>query len=95
MPKPGGTTARGYGSAHREVRAWWKPIVEQGAAQCHAIDCLEPTRWIQPWAQWDLGHNEARTAWTGPEHVRCNRTEGALRRQGKIRLGTPRRRWVL
>ena len=73
------TTDRGYGSTHRRERERWRPAVERGEVDCHAVDCLEQTRTIAPDAAWDLGHNPDRTAYTGPEHERCNRSEGATR----------------
>ena len=80
MPKPGGTADRGYGKQHKAVREQWRPAVERGEVECHAIVCLEPSRWIQPGTTWHLGHTPDRSAWTGPEHERCNTTEGATRR---------------
>jgi hypothetical protein len=71
--------ARGYTTAHQKLRARWKPVVEGGMAQCHAAVCLEGDRWIRPGTPWHLGHTPDRTAWTGPEHARCNESEGAIR----------------
>lgn len=73
------TSARGYDAAHKHERAKWKPVVERGDAQCHAVNCLETSRHIPPDATWHLGHTPDRTAWTGPEHERCNTSEGATR----------------
>jgi len=73
------TTERGYGQAHQQERRKWKPIVDAGQAVCHAKTCVMRSRAIQPGEEWDLGHTEDRTAWTGPEHRRCNRREGARR----------------
>lgn len=91
-PKASGT-ARGYGYPHARLRAWWKPQVEAGLVQCHAVVCLEPSRWIKPGSEWHLGHTPARTAWTGPEHAKCNLSEAAIR-GNKMRDdgGPPRRR---
>lgn len=73
------TKERGYGSEHQRERRKWKPIVESGQAVCHATTCVMHSRIIEPDAEWDLGHTEDRSAWTGPEHRRCNRREGARR----------------
>lgn len=85
MPRPGTTTQRGYGAEHQAERERWRPTVEAGQATCHATRCLERTRAIAPDAEWHLGHNPERTRWTGPEHARCNTSEGGRRR------GQPRR----
>lgn len=90
MPRPGGTTARGYGAEHQALRTRWQPIVDAGQANCHATQCLMPIRWIMPGTPWDLGHTEDRTAYTGPEHQRCNRADGGRRRHQK-----KKRRWIL
>jgi hypothetical protein len=92
MYKLAKTTARGYGNAHQREKAKWKPVVDAGLAYCHAKLCLMPTRWIDPALVWELGHTEDRTAWTGPEHRRCNRVEGAIRGNRQRRR---HRRWVL
>ncbi len=89
-----GTTAqRGYGTPHRKLRARWKPVVDAGHGICHAAICLMPTRHITPGTPWHLGHTPDRTAWTGPEHERCNESDGA--RRGNRNRPSPRRRRTL
>ena len=70
------TTGRGYGYDHRKLRAWWQPIVQAGGVLCHAKTCVMPTRLIMPGTQWDLGHTEDRSRWTGPEHARSTAPMG-------------------
>jgi hypothetical protein len=109
MPRTYGTTSqRGYDAAHQRKREEWRPHVERGEVDCYAEVCLEERdgrgRWIRPGSRWDLGHTPDRSAWTGPEHERCNRSEGARRgnqQRGQLRprvepepVGT-RNRWVL
>jgi hypothetical protein len=72
----GSRQARGYDRRHDRLRRQWKPKVDAGTVHCHAAVCLEPTRWIIPGSAWDLGHTEDRSAWTGPEHMHCNRSAG-------------------
>jgi hypothetical protein len=86
----GQTTARGYGWAHQQIRARWAPLVAAGQVWC--ADCGE---WIPPGTPWDMGHNEARTAWTGPEHRRCNRAKAARKRNAMARrqVQIRRQRW--
>ena len=79
MPKRISTTERGYGAEHQAERERWAPHVQAGQILCHARTCLMPSRVIYPDTAWDLGHNPERTAWTGPEHSSCNRSEGATR----------------
>lgn len=68
---------RGYDAEHDRLRARWKPKVERITVNCHAQHCLMPSgRLILPGQDWDLGHTDDRTAWTGPEHARCNRAAG-------------------
>ncbi|GAA1992831.1 hypothetical protein GCM10009718_33170 [Isoptericola halotolerans] len=81
--------ARGYGAAHRRERARWQRTVDQGLASC--ARCHGP---ILPGEQWDLGHTDDRTGWTGPEHPSCNRSAGgrngnrvARERQQMVRRG--------
>lgn len=73
MPREGTRQSRGYGAAHEAQRKAWEPRVKRGGVAC--AKCQQP---IAPHGEWDLGHNEDRTAWTGPEHVHCNRRAGAL-----------------
>ena len=75
----GTTTQRGLGRDHQKLRASWKPYVEAGMVQCHAVECLMSSRWITPGSTWHLGHTPDRTGWTGPEHAKCNTHEGAVR----------------
>lgn len=69
--------ARGYDAAYDRARARWKPKVEAGEVDCHALTCLEPIRRILPTALWDLGHDDNdRSIIRGPEHRKCNRSAG-------------------
>ena len=70
------STARGYDYRHQQERRRWQPKVDAGLVDCHAVRCIMPTRAILPGQAWDLGHDEARTRWTGPEHAECNRSDG-------------------
>lgn len=57
-------------------------MIDRGPVLCHALVCLEPSRVIPqgtPGRDWHLGHTPDRTRWTGPEHPRCNTSEGASR----------------
>ena len=82
----GSTTQRGYGPMHREMRLAWAPQVETGDVRC--ARCGERIEG-EPW---DLGHTDDRTAYTGPEHARCNRADGARRRNAGYGSGlSPRR----
>jgi len=75
---PGTTHSRGYGRAHQDLRAQWAIRVATGTILCarcgQSIDADQP---------WDLGHNEARDGYTGPEHASCNRRAAANKRNGK------------
>ena len=89
------TAERGYTGDHERLRQQWAPIVAAGGAQCRAARCVYGNRWIPPGTPWDLGHFPDRSGWTGPEHARCNRAEGAAR--GNRHRGTsthPNRRKI-
>ena len=73
MPKPGSTTARGYGHAHQQERQRWAPKVDAGLVDCARPECRKP---ILPGQAWQLGHTDDRTAWSGPEHSYCNLAAG-------------------
>lgn len=70
------TTARGYGNSHQRERKKWEPIVAKGDVMCarQGPKCVGQP--IEPGQAWDLGHNDDRTQWTGPECVPCNRGAG-------------------
>ncbi len=87
----GAMAAAKYGAAHKRERARWSPVIARGQGQCHAVRCLHPTRDIEPGTEWDLGHDETGTRWTGPEHADCNRSEGATR--GNRMRGETSLRW--
>lgn len=73
MTKPKTNRERGYGPQHRAERRKWERVVASGIATC--ARCDKP---IEPGQPWDLGHNDDRTAWTGPECVPCNRGAGGV-----------------
>lgn len=78
LPGRPSSAARGYGRAHRNLRAQWAPIVEAGGVDCTAPLCMVErdggTRRIMRGADWDLGHDEAdRRKYAGPQHPECNR----------------------
>lgn len=79
MPRAGSRQARGYGADHEAQRKAWETRVARGEVACHAVECLEPERRIAPGSEWHMGHTPDRSRWTGPEHPKCNTTEGAKR----------------
>jgi hypothetical protein len=78
----GSRQQRGYDREHTRLRARWKPKVDAGLVDCHALVCLLPQRRIWLGMAWDLGHTPDRTAWTGPEHRACNRSAGGRAAHG-------------
>ena len=75
----GSAHQRGYDGEHERLRRQWAPEVEAGTVDCHATVCMHNTRRITPGSPWHLGHTPDRTAWTGPEHARCNTADGGRR----------------
>lgn len=74
---------RGYDAAHDRARTAWAPRVATGTVRCASPHCLRPhDPLIHPGEAWDLGHTEDRTAYRGPEHERCNRSEGGRAAHG-------------
>lgn len=67
----GSRQARGYDAEHDRLRAKWEPKVRTGL-----VPCARCRRYIAQGEPWDLGHTDDRTAWTGPEHMTCNRSAG-------------------
>jgi hypothetical protein len=64
----GTTSQRGYGTVHQRLRARLQPLVDAGLAQCWRCEQL-----IDPGDDWDLGHDDDRRVYRGPEHLACNR----------------------
>ena len=64
--------ARGYGAAHRTLRANIARAVAAGRAEC--ARCGLP---IRPGEPWDLDHGPDRSSYLGASHARCNRVQGA------------------
>ena len=77
------TAERGYDAAHKRERRRWEPIVEAGGAKCVFCDRL-----IDPKGPWDLDHDEDRTGWRGPAHVKCNRSAGQANAMASRRTQT-------
>lgn len=73
---------RGYDAAHDHERAKWALILERRSVPC--ARCQKP---INPGDDWDLGHNDERTRWTGPEHPACNRAAGGRTTQERAAHG--------
>lgn len=69
--------ARGYDKRHEALRARWSPLVATGEVSCWRCHNL-----IEAGSSWDLGHNDERTAYMGPEHESCNDRAGGLARHG-------------
>jgi hypothetical protein len=84
----GTTTERGYGSTHQQLRARLLSVFTPGQP---CARCGQPM-WGPPL---DLGHTPDRTAYTGLEHRRCNRGDGARRgnRKRRARRAGPSRPW--
>lgn len=64
----GSSTARGYDTQHRKLRAQWAPIVATGTVTCRRPGCGQLITALEPW---QLGHDEQRQP-RGPEHRDCN-----------------------
>lgn len=75
-------SVRGYGTAHKRLRAWWKPKVHTLTVNCWRCgDLIIPDLSIKG-EGWDLGHDdEDRSKYHGPEHVACNRATRSHRRE--------------
>lgn len=59
---------RGYGPAHKKLRAQWAVAVNRGG-----VNCWRCGQVIVPGSDWQLGHDDNdRTQYKGPEHRSCN-----------------------
>lgn len=72
MPRPGGTTARGYGHDHQKLRAALLPYAYGQA-------CTRCGRTMQPGQALDLDHTDDRSGYSGFAHRSCNRSAGAIK----------------
>ena len=84
MTKPKSAAARGYGAEHRELRARWPALFDEGhttPCACEHRGCPHHTgpclAVVGADTAWDLGHTDDRRDWTGPECIPCNRSAGA------------------
>lgn len=70
----GSTTARGYGMAHKMLRARWQRRIDSG----EVVVCATCPARITGSA-WQLGHDHERGGYLGPQCVRCNARDGGRR----------------
>lgn len=73
----GTTTERGYGWQHQKLRERWKPQVNALQVSCARCGQLIVPNPALKGDGWDLGHNEDRSGYQGPEHSSCNQVAGA------------------
>ena len=79
--------ARGYGIAHRTLRAQYARLVAAGEAVC--ARCHRPITSGEPF---DLDHSPDRTSYLGVSHRRCNRLAGARKGAAVANASRPTRR---
>jgi hypothetical protein len=66
--KRGSSAERGYGRAHRQLRARYQRDGVVG------LPCPRCGKAIRPGEPWDLDHDDRdRSKYLGPSHARCNR----------------------
>lgn len=70
---------RGYGWPHQQKRAQYAARLRSG----EVFVCAKCGNAVRDGMLWDLGHTNDRSAYTGPEHRRCNRSDGATRSNRK------------
>ena len=71
-----GTPAqRGYGTAHRQLRARYAARIAQG----ETFTCAKCGQPVNHGMTWHLGHTDDRTGYTGPEHELCNLADAGQR----------------
>lgn len=70
---------RGYGRKHQILRKKWARRVATGEVYCARQGPKCEGMPILPDQPWDLGHDDTRQAYTGPECIPCNRGAGGAR----------------
>ena len=83
------SSARGYGTPHRQFRAIMKPSYVPGVTRC--VRCGRPIS--DPWPLVHLDHTDDRTGYLGLSHQACNAAAGARKTNAQRRLqrrGQPR-----
>ena len=89
--KPKGSMqSRGYGAEHAKLRREWKVKVDRGE-----VSCARCGEWIAPTSKWHLDHNDDRTGYLGPSHVRCNLSAAAYKAKAIQEHAGPTRRATL
>lgn len=63
---------RGYDKAHVALKRQWQHRINQG----EPIHCAKGCGRLITGTDWDLGHTDDRTGWTGPECRPCSRADG-------------------
>lgn len=92
MPSAGGTTDRGYGSAHRKLRQRHLAELKRNPGQ-PCPRCGQP---MFPDQDLDLDHTDDRAGYQGLAHLPCNRAAGArTANRNRARRATPQpRTWT-
>jgi len=85
-PQKQATRHRGYGKAHKELRAYWDKKIKAGT-QPACSRCGYP---VQATDTWDLDHTDDRSGYLGPAHAHCNRSAGADKVNKKRNAPPPR-----
>lgn len=67
----GSRQARGYGADHDRLRRAY----EQRLAAGETFTCAKCHKVVTAAHAWQLGHDDLRRSYTGPEHNRCNLSE--------------------
>lgn len=81
MARQGSTTARGYGSDHKRLRA-------AGLASAYGTACARCGQVMVEGQDLDLDHTDARDGYRGFSHRRCNRAAGARKGNANRRRKT-------
>ena len=82
----GTSTQRGYGAAHRGLRAQWQWRIDSG----DVVMCADGCGTRITGTAWDLGHTADRTGYVGPQVRAHNRSDGGSRGNAAARSGRDR-----